>query len=141
MLAKKKVRMMTRLSIFEESTAGKKALSICRFFKNDYIRWELIKTAISYTIGFAILFGLYVIYNLEKIVGTVTALNPKIVGQKVLSLYILFLVIYLVFTFILASFRYRRHKKNFNRYDRELKRMEEYYKDTEQEEDSMEDDK
>lgn len=139
MLIRDKVRLMTRLSIFEGSREGRKAFRICRFFRNDYLRWELIKTAISYTIGFIIVLGLAAMYDLENIVKKATSLDYKAVGGKMLVFYIIFLVIYLAFTYILSSVRYARHRKNYLKYDKGLRSLEKYYKETE--DDAMEDDK
>ena len=50
MLHPDRVRLMTRMTIFEESEEGKKALRMSKFYKNDYVRWELMKTILRWII-------------------------------------------------------------------------------------------
>ena len=129
MLDSRKIRTMSRLSIFEESPLGKKSLRICRFFKNDYLRWELLKTVAGITVGYIIFIGLMAMYNLEFLIKNATSLDYKSLFSRFLGYYLILLVIYVAGTFFLANYRYSRYNKNFKKYDRKLKELGKLYEE------------
>ena len=67
MLDKNKIILMTALSVYEEKD-GKNDLSINNYFRGDYIGFEVLKGALYGTVAFAIVFAMYMLYDLfEKL--------------------------------------------------------------------------
>lgn len=124
MISKDKIANMSKMAIFENSKTGRMAIRSTKFFKTDFVRFELLKTIISVSLAYLIIWGIYIIYNIEYIVKNATKINYKEIGIKALGIYIIFLVIYLVVSLLISSYRYKQGKKAFSKYNRFLKNLE-----------------
>jgi len=140
MLQEERVRLMTRLSIFEESAEGKSALKINKFYKNDYVRWELIKTVVSVTVGFLLILVLVGLYFSEYLIAHAISLDYVGIGMKILGCYLVLVVIYISAALIGYNYRYREERKNLVRYYKSLKRLLAVYQgeDSDEQEDTIE---
>ena len=123
MLHPDRVRLMTRMTIFEESEEGKRALRISKFYKNDYVRWELIKTILSVTVGYLLILVLAGMYYSEYLIANAVTLDYKGIGMKLLGIYLVLLVIYISVALLWYSYRYSQERKNLMRYYKSLKRL------------------
>lgn len=135
MIVKDKVGLMSKMAMFEKSADGKRALRGISLFKYDRIRWELLKTATSVTIGYALILGLIILYNLEYLIKHATELDYKEIGIKTLGVYLITLVVYLVFSFFYSAYTYSKNRKKFVKYRKLLTNLERIY-DEEMEEES-----
>jgi len=135
MIVKDKVSLMSKMAIFEKSPKGKAVLRDISFFRADRIRWDLLKTGASVTIGYALVLGLIILYNLEYLIKNATTLNYKDIGIKTLGVYLVVMVVYLVFTFLYSTYRYGKSRKKFLKYNKLLSKLESIY-DNELEEES-----
>ncbi len=134
MIVKDKVGLMSKMAIFEKSKSGKAVLKDISFFRSDHIRWALLKTGASVTVGYALILILIVLYNLEYLIKNATSLDYKTLGFKILGAYLIVMVIYLVFTFFYSVYSYITNKKKFTKYNKLLLKLERMY-DEESEED------
>ena len=123
MLHQDKVRLMTRLTMFEESKEGKRALRVSRFYKNDYVTWELIKTILSVTVGYLLIIAMSVLYHLEYLLAHAITLDYKNLGIKILGCYLVLLVVYVSAGLIGYSYKYGVERKSLVRYYKSLKRL------------------
>ena len=135
MRVKDKVSLMSKMAIFEKSPKGKAVLRDISFFRADRIRWDLLKTGASVTVGYALVLGLIILYNLEYLIKNATTLNYKDIGIKTLGVYLVVMVVYLVFTFLYSTYRYGKSRKKFLKYNKLLSKLESIY-DNELEEES-----
>ena len=135
MIVKDKVSLMSKMAIFEKSPKGKAVLRDISFFRADRIRWGLLKTGASVTVGYALVLGLIILYNLEYLIKNATTLNYKDIGIKTLGVYLVVMVVYLVFTFLYSTYRYGKSRKKFLKYNKLLSKLESIY-DNELEEES-----
>ena len=95
MVNEEKVKLMTKLAIYE-NTKGKKQLNISKYYKRDYVRFQMFKTAVSSTIAFMILLFAYCMLNAEQLLLKLNDLDFLGVAAKVGVLYVVFLVIYML---------------------------------------------
>ena len=135
MIVKDKVSLMSKMAIFEKSPKGKAVLRDISFFRADRIRWDLLKTGASVTVGYALVLGLIILYNLEYLIKNATTINYKDIGIKTLGVYLVVMVVYLVFTFLYSTYRYGKSRKKFLKYNKLLSKLESIY-DNELEEES-----
>ena len=135
MIVKDKVSIMSKMAIFEKSKTGKAVLRDISFFRLDHIRWNLLKTGASVTVGYALILALIILYNLEYIIKNATNLDYRMLGIKTLGIYLIVMVVYLVFTFFYSAYGFSKSKKKFVKYNKLLSRLERMY-DEEIEEDS-----
>ena len=64
MLNEERVILMTKLASYEAND-GKKNIAIGNYFRSDYIGWQVLKSIISATIAFVVVFAMYIFYDFE----------------------------------------------------------------------------
>ena len=136
MIVKNKVGLMSKLAMFEKSSEGKMALRDISLFRYDHIRWDLLKTGASVTVGYALILALIIMYNLEYLIKNATSLDYKDIGVKTLGIYLVVMVVYLVFTFLYSAYTYSKNIRKFVKYRKLLSQMERIYDEEETEEES-----
>ena len=136
MIVKNKVGLMSKLAIFEKSSEGKMVLRDISLFRYDHIRWDLLKTGASVTVGYALILALIIMYNLEYLIKNATSLDYKDIGVKTLGIYLVVMVVYLVFTFLYSAYTYSKNRSKFVKYRKLLSQMERIYDEEETEEES-----
>lgn len=122
MLDKRKIILMTRLAVYEE-VDGKEDISINNYFRGDYIWFEVLKGAIYGTIGFVIVFAMYMLYDIETFMVDFYKMDIVSFAQDVLKKYIIFLVIYMVISYFVAIYKFMKSKKHVERYKSTLRAL------------------
>ena len=105
MLNEERIRLMTRMAAFEERD-GKKDISVSGYFKGDYISFQVLKSAIYATFGFAVGVVMYILYDLEKFLTEFYKMDIVAFCQDILVRYAAVLAVYLRFT---TAKEYIRH--------------------------------
>jgi len=126
MLDEEKIRLMAQLAAYEEHE-GKKDVSIHGYFRGDYISFQLLKSAIYATVGFALAVAMYVLYNMESFLEDFYKMDFVEFLQDILSKYWLVLGIYLVISYFVYAYRYSRAKKHIKRYRQQLRVLAQMY--------------
>lgn len=126
MIDEDKIILLTNIAAYEQEE-GKDDLSINGFFRGDYMGVEVFKAAIYGTIGFAVIFLMYMLYDLENFMVDFYKMDIVEFAQGVLSKYVLFVAIYIVISYFVALYRYTRAKKHIAKYKSALKHLYSYY--------------
>lgn len=132
MINEERVKLMTKLAIYE-STKGKKQLNVSKYYKRDYVRYNMFKTAVTSTIAFLILFGIYVMLNAEELVLRLNDLDIIHEAVKIGILYVVFVIAYMVIARLVFAFRYEKMKPDVVVYNHNLKKLKEMYDKEEKE--------
>lgn len=122
MLDKNKIILMTAISVYEEKD-GKDDLSINGYFRGDYIGIEVLKGAICGTIAFAIIFAMYMLYDLEMFMVDFYKMDVVAFAQGVLKKYLVFLAVYTVISYFVALYRHNKAKKHVENYKAALRTL------------------
>lgn len=128
MLNNNRIRLMTKLALYE-SKEGKEDLRLSKYYKTDYVRYEIIKSIICATLGYALILTLIVLYKSEYLIGNAVTLNYKMIGMNVLGVYIMIIAAYGLGTAVLSSIKYDRSRKKLGKYYKLLKRLNKLYND------------
>ncbi len=123
MIDENKVILMTKLAAYEQGE-GKKYTSIAGYFRTDYVSSYLLGSIIAGTLAFAAVVGVYIFYSFETIMENVYETDFMALGKKVGTYYLVFMGIYLLFTYILALYRYSKAKSSLKTYYNNLKKLE-----------------
>lgn len=126
MLNNGKIRLMTKIALYEEKEE-KKALLANRFYKNDYISYHVIKVLLSVTVSCVLCFGLMLLYYSETILTEASIAQLMEMGKLMLLLYGLVALAYLVISFVIYQERYRKTQKGLRKYHAYLKRLHQFY--------------
>lgn len=122
MLDKNKIILMTAISVYEEKD-GKNDLSINGYFRGDYIGFEILKGALYGTVAFVIVFAMYMLYDLEQFMVDFYKMDIVQFAEDVLEKYLIFLVIYMIVSYLVAIIRFYLSKKHIIKYREALKKL------------------
>lgn len=119
---------MTRLALSEEKH-GKENFNISKYYKSDYIRYSLLKTVLSVTIGYALILGMLALYHAEYLIANAVKLDYNEIGLYVLGIYLALLLVYSGITVVIALVRYARASRFEKKYGNVLGRLCKLYED------------
>lgn len=122
MLDKNKIILMTAIASYEEGE-GKEDLSINGYFRGDYMGLEVLMGAVCGTIAFAVIFAMYMLYDIETFMVDFYKMDMVAFAQDVLKKYIIFVAIYTVISYFVALYKHNRAKKHVENYKTALKTL------------------
>lgn len=139
MLNNNKIRLMTKLAVYESKT-GKEDIRLSKYYKTDYVRYQVIKSIISATLGYGLILALIVLYKSEYLIRNAVTLDYKTIGLYVLGFYIIIVAIYGLSSIVIYSAKYDASRKKLGRYYKLLKRLNKIYTDESSETRELEED-
>lgn len=126
MLNTNKVRLMTKLALYE-TKEGKEDIRLSKYYKTDYVRFQVIKSIICATIGYAFILFLLFIYKAEYIIRKAVTLDYKTIGIYILGIYIIVIALYGLGSSAGYAIKYDLSRKKLSRYYKLLKRLNKIY--------------
>ena len=127
MLNEKRIILMTKMASYE-ANEGKKNVAIGSYFRSDYIGWQVLKSIISASIAFVVVFGMYIFYNFEAFMMDIYKMDLLEFARQVLTMYLWMVGIYAVISFVVYTIRYSRAIKSLRVYQMNLRRLAEMYR-------------
>ncbi len=127
MLNEERVVLMTKMASYE-ANEGKKSLAIGSYFRNDYIGWQVLKSIISATIAFVVVFAMYIFYDFEIFMTEIYKMDLLEFAKNVLFFYLGTVGAYAVVSYIVYSVKYSRAKKSLRTYYKNLQHLSSMYK-------------
>lgn len=122
MLNEERIKLMTKMASYE-ANEGKRNVSIGSYFRGDYISLQVIKSVISATIAFLVVFGLFVFYDFEMFMQDIYKMDLLQFGKNVLTAYLCLVVGYAIISYIIYTFRYSKARKSLKIYYNNLKKL------------------
>lgn len=126
MLNEERVILMTQLAAYEKDE-GKKSVKIGNYFRSDYIAIQVLKSVVSATVAFAIVFALFIFYDFETFMQDLYKMDLIAFARNVLIWYGVTVVGYGIATYAICSYRYARAKKSLKCYYHNLKKLNSLY--------------
>ena len=126
MLNEERIRLMAQMAAYEENE-GRRDIAINGYFRGDYISFQLLKSAIYATVGFALAVVMYVLYDLEVFLEDFYKMDVVEFLQGILGKYVLVLALYMVISYFVYAYRYARAKRYIKKYQTQLKQLQQMY--------------
>ena len=120
MVNNEKIRLMTKMAVYENSADGTEDMEIANYFKSDSLRHEIIKTILAVTFGSLILVAMILCYQMEFLLDNALQLNYKYLGKEILAGYLILLVIGVAITWISCRIKYMHSHNRLNNHYRTL---------------------
>ncbi len=127
MLNEKRIILMTKMASYETND-GKKNVAIGNYFRNDYIGWQVLKSIISATVAFVVVFGMYIFYNFETFMTDIYKIDLVDYIMHIFSYYLWVIGIYAVISCIVYTVRYNAAVRSLKVYHMNLRRLADMYK-------------
>ena len=126
MVKEERIKLMTRMAAYEKEE-HKKNKTIVSFFRSDYISMQMLKSTVCTTIAFAIMFGLYVLYDFEVFMKEIYQMDVFEFAKSVIIVYLIFTGIILVITYVVSLYQYNRALQSTKLYYMNLKKLSRIY--------------
>ena len=117
-----RVKLMTRMAAFE-SGEGRQAIRICNYFRSDYVILNVVKSIVASTIAFGMILGLYVYYNIDKLLQDIYSMDLIETGKSLVTYYVIFVGAFALISYVVYSFRFDKAKKSIKDYNNALKKL------------------
>lgn len=122
MLNEQRIILMTRLASYEKGE-GRKNVKIGNYFRSDYIAIQILKSVVSATLVFGIVFAMYVLYDFEAFMQDLYKIDLFVFARNVVTYYAAFVLGYGILTYIVGTWRYAKAKKSLKSYYHNLKKL------------------
>lgn len=126
MLNENKVKMMTKMAIYEKNE-GRRMLKTARYFKSDYIAFGILKTLITTSIAYIIMLIMYVLYNMESIIKDINKIDYTEVGTNLIIGYVAMIAVFSAIAFVVYGKQYDNSRNGLKRYFSRLNKLERFY--------------
>ncbi len=132
MLNEDKIRLMTKLAIYEQNN-GKKSIPVSKYYRSDYMSLKLINSSITVTVAYVIFLSLIVLANVEGFVESVVSPDMDILelGIKIVVGYGVVFLVNFVVSYIIYSKRFKGIREDLKKYNADLKQLYQMYKNEE----------
>lgn len=131
MLDNRKIALMTRLALFEKET-GKQDIRLAKYYRSDYIRFEVLKTFLCVTIASGLIAAILATYKVEYFLKQAAQMKYERFGLLVLGVYLLILAVSEIATVMLASWNMKSSRERLGKYYHYLRVLRKYYKENEE---------
>lgn len=127
MLNEERILLMTRMASYE-ANEGKKYKRLGTWFRGDYLSSQILKALLSATIVFALVLGLYILYDLENFMEKLYDMDYLIAfARTVFTWYLAAVIGYAVICYVACTVRYICARKSLRRYYQNLKKLNTLY--------------
>lgn len=126
MINEDRVKELYRVALYD-SKRGRQTAQYERYYRRDYIRKELIKSVFCGTIVFALIVALWVMNQANSLLDKLNSMDFVEIGVVFGLVYVAFLAIYLLITYLVFQIRFRNGRKELKKYYIHLKNLKKMY--------------
>lgn len=106
-----------------EAKEGRKNVAIGNYFRGDYIGLQVIKSVISATIAYILIFAMFILYDFEVFMADIYKMDLLDFAKSVIIYYLIFTVGYAVISYGVYTYQYTRARKSLKTYYNNLKKL------------------
>lgn len=106
---------------------GKQCKPMEQYARKDYLSLQLIKSFLTGTLAFAMILALWGLYSMDMLMEEINQMDIKGVLISMILSYVVFMLIYLVATYIIFNLKYTNGRKKVKKYYNSLKKVNNMY--------------
>ena len=103
------------------------SLKNARYYKGDYIALSVLKSTIATTFAYIIVFLMYILCDVEKLVADINSLDYAAMGKKMALYYVIMLVVFAVIFGAVSAYKYDHSRSGMKKYFSRLNKLERFY--------------
>ena len=130
MVNMRKVRLMTKLAIYEK-TEGKEDITLGKYFRRDYVRLKILHNIVAVTIGYLLVLAMIIAYQMEYLIREAVNLDYIGMGKTILGGYIIVVTVYVMVSMVGYGLYYDYSRKKLAKYFRMLRLLRSMYQEEE----------
>lgn len=128
MVNEKKVKLMTKLALYEQNH-GKEDIPMSKYYKTDYVGLNLINSTIVASVGYFLILLCIILINIDNIMKELVEMDYIKVGKDLLFWYVIVLVVNTIVSYIVYTYRFKKARNNLKEYNGDLKELYLLYKE------------
>ena len=126
MLNEDKIRLMNETASIEKKEE-KMMKPAQRYFRGDYLAKHLLQSFFAFTISFAMLFAVWSLYSLERLLNTVDVMEAVRYTEKAVGVYFAGLLVFEAVTVIVYTRKYAASERLREEHLMKLNRLKKRY--------------
>jgi uncharacterized membrane protein YidH (DUF202 family) len=126
MVNEQRLHSMIKIAKFDAND-GKSCKPMIQYARKDYVALQLLKSFVIGTIAFFIMLGLWVLYSMETLMKQINNMDLIQSAITLGILYVVFMVIYLLATYIIFNVKYTYGRRKVKKYYAGLKKINAMY--------------
>lgn len=126
MVNEERLRPMVKMAMFDKNE-GKHCKPMIEYARHDYVAMEMLKSFVTGTIAFMLMFGIWAVRDIDRAMGMLNAAYLKDFIVDVGLKYLVFLLAYLIVTYVVYQIRYTQGRKKVKKYYNSLKAVNKMY--------------
>ncbi len=119
MLDERKVKLMTKLALYEQ-TQGKKDFKVSEYYRKDYAGMHVIFSILWVTVGYMLLVVMAVFAGLETLMESLSLALLVTLGAGIVIGYLIVVIVYAVVTGCLYNARHKEARQRVKKYNHNL---------------------
>ena len=120
MINEERVKQLYKIALYEQNEE-KNNRKVGQYYKSDYVGRQMIGSIFTGTIAFGCYALLWMLSSWEDVLESINNLEIVGIAIEMIIYYVLFMVLYLIATYIVYSVRYEAGKKKMKKYINDLK--------------------
>lgn len=113
---------MTKMACYE-ADEGRKNVAVGSYFRGDYIGLQVIKSIVSGTIAFVIIFAMFILYDFEVFMADIYKMDLLDFAKTVIIDYLIFTAVYAVISYGVYTYKYTKARRSLKMYYNNLKKL------------------
>lgn len=126
MVNEERLRHMIKMSEFDTND-GKQCKPMIQYARNDYVSMQLLKSFITGTLCYGLIFGLWCLYSMEDLMERLNKVDIKGLLISGVVLYLIFMLFYMGATYVIFNMKYTQGRKKVKKYYNSLKKVNQMY--------------
>ena len=126
MVNEQRLHSMIKIAKFDAND-GKSCKPMIQYARKDYVALQLLKSFVAGTIAFFMMLGLWVLYSMDALMEQINKMDFVKAATTLGLLYGIFMVIYLLATYIIFNMKYTYGRKKVKKYYAGLKKINAMY--------------
>ena len=126
MVNEQRLHSMIKIAKFDAND-GKRCKPMIQYARKDYVALQLLKSFVVGTIAFFMMLGLWVLYSMDALMEQINKMDFVKAATTLGLLYGIFMVIYLLATYIIFNMKYTYGRKKVKKYYAGLKKISAMY--------------
>ena len=126
MVNEQRLHSMIKIAKFDAND-GKSCKPMIQYARKDYVALQLLKSFVAGTIAFFMMLGLWVLYSMDALMEQINKMDFVKSAVTLGLFYGIFMLIYLLATYIIFNMKYTYGRKKVKKYYAGLKKINAMY--------------
>ena len=128
MVNMRKVRLMTKLAIYEQKE-GKEDIKLGKYFRRDFVRLKILHNIVAVTVGYLLVLAMIIAYQMEYLIREAVNLDYVGIGKTILGAYVIVVTVYAMAAMVGYGLYYDFSRKKLAKYFRMLRLLRSLYRE------------